>query len=108
MRKWTQREAIDLACEVEKVAPKYGYHVALTGGCLYKGGERKDCDLIFYRIRQVDEPDTNGMFDALEDIGLCKTGGFGWCHKALYDAKSVDCLFPEECGGTYVAEEDFV
>src|ERR1035437_5571090 len=54
---WTQTEAIELCVKVEAICPKYGCHVALTGGLLYKQGKRKDCDLLFYRIRQVEQID---------------------------------------------------
>lgn len=44
MSVWTQREAIDLCIKLERIAPAFGAHVALTGGLLYKSGQRKDCD----------------------------------------------------------------
>lgn len=92
---WTRAEAVLLAIEAEAVAPEFGCHVALTGGCLYRAGKRKDCDLLFYRVRQVEEIDVDGLFAALAKIGLVKVSGFGWCHKATYQGKPVDCLFPE-------------
>ena len=52
-RTWDLVSAVDLCKQVESIAPDYGCHVALTGGCLYKEGPRKDLDLLFYRIRQV-------------------------------------------------------
>lgn len=39
---WTQAEAIALCRKIEDVCPAFGCHVALTGGVLYKLGERKD------------------------------------------------------------------
>ena len=100
---WTQSDAVTLCRKVELICPQFGYHVALTGGCLYKEGERKDADLLFHRIRQRKDPDPDGMFKALElTIGLKKTGGFGWCHKATFEGKNLDCFFPEETeGGEY-------
>lgn len=100
-QKWTQAEALALCVAVEKVCPAFGCHVALTGGLLYKEGARKDCDLLFYRIRQVKEIDQTGLWGALDKIGLSKVSGFGWCHKAKFLGKSVDCFFPEEQGGEY-------
>jgi hypothetical protein len=47
---WDALSAQNLAREIEEIAPKYGYHVALTGGCLYKDGPRKDVDLLIYPI----------------------------------------------------------
>ncbi len=103
--RWTQSEAIELCRAVEAVCPQYGCHVALTGGLLYKDGMRKDCDLLFYRIRQVAEINGEGLFMALAEIGLTKVGGFGWCHKAQWNGKPVDCFFPESADGEYNKEE---
>lgn len=96
--KWTQAEAIALCCEIERKAPNVGCHVALTGGLLYREGERKDCDLLFYRIRQWDQIDKDSLFGILEeDFGIVVTSGFGWCHKAVTkDGKALDLFFPEE------------
>jgi hypothetical protein len=53
--RWTQADAIALCRKIEEHVPDAGMHVALTGGCLYKDGTRKDADILFYRIRQADE-----------------------------------------------------
>ena len=102
MSDWTQPEAIELCRDVEAICPGYGCHVALTGGLLYKDGPRKDCDLLFYRIRQVKKIDLDALWPALLLIGLEKKSGFGWCFKAVYKGKPVDCFMPEEQGGEYV------
>jgi hypothetical protein len=102
VKKATQVQAIELCRMVEEVCPAFGCHVALTGGQLYKDGGRKDIDILFYRIRQVDKIDVEGLFEAIErEIGLKKVGGFGWCHKAEWNGFSVDVFFPEEPGGEY-------
>lgn len=95
---WTQAEAIELCRLIEAVCPTFGCHVALTGGCLYKDGERKDLDILFYRIRQVYEIDADGLWQALEKIGVVFDRGFGWCCKATFNGRSIDCFFPEEEG----------
>lgn len=99
---WTQQRAIALCMALEAVTPEYGAHVALTGGCLYKikpglrtPQHRKDCDVLFYRIRQRKCIDMDGMWEALVKIGFVKLSGFGWCYKAIYDGDPVDCFFPE-------------
>ncbi len=92
---WTQQHAIEVARAVEAVCPAFGCHVALTGGTLYKDGERKDLDLLFYRIRQIERIDRDGLFNALAEIGLLKLRGFDWCYKCEYDGRPVDCFFPE-------------
>lgn len=99
---WTQSEAIKLCTKIESICPQFGCHVALTGGALYKTGYRKDLDILFYRIRQVKQIDMDGLWIALERIGIKKKSGFGWCYKAKYGIKSVDCFFPEEESGEYV------
>lgn len=101
MNTWTQQEAIELCVKIEAICPKFGCHVALTGGLLYKQGPRKDCDLLFYRIRQVKKVDLEGLWAALDEIDFVQTSGFGWCFKANYRGKSVDCFMPEEQGGEY-------
>ena len=98
MSNWTQEEAIALCIELERITPKFGAHVALTGGLLYKQGIRKDCDILIYRIRQVDAIDCEAMFAAFKEIGVNKTGGFGWCHKAECQGKPIDFFFPEDDG----------
>lgn len=106
MTKWSQQEAIELCAAIEKLAPQYGCHVALTGGCLYKGGPRKDADILFYRIRQVETIDVDGLFDALEKAGIEITGDFGWCVKAKIGERNIDFFFPEREGGEYPQSED--
>ena len=91
--------AVSICAMIELVSPKFGCHVALTGGCLYKYGERKDIDLLFYRIRQITEIDYVGLFDALSQLGFKKPEGFGWLFKSDYDGCPVDMFFPEEVGG---------
>lgn len=98
---WTHADAVDLCTRVELICPKFGCHVALTGGCLYKEGQRKDCDLIFYRIRQRSGIDLPGLFAALAEAKLVKVSGEGWCVKAKYCGQPVDLLFPEETHGKY-------
>lgn len=92
---WTQQEAINLCVEIESICPKFGCHVALTGGCLYRAGERKDCDIVFYRIRES-IIDTDELWEALRKIGFDMKDGGGWIFKAEYRGKKVDCFFPEE------------
>ena len=98
---WTHNEAVALCCLIEAVAPKYGYHVALTGGCLYGKGSRADCDIVLYRIRQVESPDETGLFNALAGMGFGCCAHFGFCAKCHWNGKPLDLLFPESSGGDY-------
>lgn len=108
MSGWIQSEGIAMCVEVEKICPHHGFHVALTGVLLYKKGRRKDCDLIFYRIRQVKEIDMDGLWEALKSIGLIKDSGFGWCYKCNYLGRPVDCMFPEEQTGEYEGNPEII
>ena len=96
MKPWTQAEAIALCGQVEMLAPKFGCHVALTGGTLYKIGERKDVDLLFYRIRQKSAVDRKGLLAALESHLEIKPVAFkGWVVKARLGGRDLDLFFPE-------------
>lgn len=44
----SQREALSWCVQVEARIEPLGWHVGLTGGCLYKKGPRKDIDFIIY------------------------------------------------------------
>lgn len=97
MSVWYQKDAIDLCVWLESIAPQFGYHVALTGGCLYSEDVgRKDLDIVFYSIRQNDNPDRKGLVVALEALAFGNMHKFGWMYKANYKGKSIDFFFPEE------------
>lgn len=102
---WNLSEAIELCKKIELACPQFGCHVALTGGVLYKEGARKDLDILFYRIRQVEQINIDGLIQELGAIGLSEFSGFGWCRKAKLDGKKIDLLFPEEQGGEYTPPE---
>lgn len=96
--KWTQQQAIAMCVLIEEIVPEFGCHVALTGGNLYKSGpgvERKDADIILYRIRQRKCIDMAGMWKALEKIDFVVDSGFGWYYRAHFAGKPVDIFFPE-------------
>jgi hypothetical protein len=101
---WITSEAIALCREIEAACPAFGCHVALTGGLLYKIGERKDADLLFYRIRQIAEIDVVGLFCALRRIGIIlvqNTSSNGFCVKATWRGRRIDFFFPEVESGSY-------
>jgi len=93
---WSLEDAVDLCRYLEIVAPDYGAHVALTGGCLYKDGMRKDADIMFYRIRQVNAIDEIGLLNQLSRMGFNIIKRSGWVVKAKYNDKPIDFFFPEE------------
>ena len=87
--------AIELCRKIELICPMAQCHVALTGGCLYKDGDRKDIDLIFYRIRQADAIDYSLLFRILEQLDIKIHKSFKWVHKASYKGVGIDIFFPE-------------
>lgn len=99
MNQWTQSQAIELCVKIEGICPNVGWHVALTGGLLYRQGNRKDCDLVFYRIRQSTEEleiAIDNLFARLESIGIHKKGfATGFVQKVEYEGRQIDCLFPD-------------
>jgi hypothetical protein len=105
---WNQPDAVELCRAVEAIIPPFGYHIALTGGVLYKDGPRKDVDILFYPICASDL-DWSGMWVHLEKIGLRKLKGEEgyWCVKAEWHGKPVDCFFAADGDdGTYGIEQD--
>jgi hypothetical protein len=94
---WTQADAVALCRELETIAPLYDAHVALTGGCLYKDGPRRDADIMFYSIRQaengVQEEALLNAIHALPGFEILKR--YGWVVKAKYHGKPLDLFFPE-------------
>ena len=110
---WSQQEAVKLCVLVEKIVKPFGFHVALTGGCLYGEGARKDVDLILYKVRQNENPKIIDMRDALQDAGIkmltpekfCRE----FCTKAQWsNGNNIDILYPESTFGIYPAKSDFV
>lgn len=89
-----------LARELEFVCIKHDCHVALTGGLLYKDGERKDADILIYRNRQSQCIDTIALFADFAKIGFKRSSGAGWIHKFVWRIgmreEAVDVFFPEE------------
>lgn len=102
----TLEDAIELCRIVERIAPSFGCHVALTGGCLYKEDARKDIDIMLYRIRQVESIDYQGLHAAMLDHGIEVKSGFGWIFKATWSGFNIDIFYPEEVGGEYYPQKD--
>ena len=95
---WDINLASKFCKKLESVAPLHGFHVALTGGTLYKEGNRKDCDVIVYRIRDQDGPSTTDiekLWEAFEELEVTILKDFGFVTKAQYNGLDVDFLFPE-------------
>lgn len=56
--------------ELEQIMSGNGYHIALTGSVLYKGGSNDDVDVIVYPHDPANRPlDAQGLQQLLEDNG---------------------------------------
>lgn len=96
--KWKFADVLTLCRVLEGFAPDYGCHVALTGGYLYKSGDRKDVDILLYRIRQVERIDLDGFWALLKKLGFDYISNHGFVHKVEYNGKKIDFLIPEHDG----------
>ncbi len=97
----TLEDAVALCTKVEHHIRYLGCHVALTGGTLYKGGPRKDIDILIYRVRQIEHPPQEKIMKALGKAGLVETSRYNWVVKCDYtptgreEPINVDVFFPE-------------
>jgi hypothetical protein len=108
---WTLQEGAALCRAIQELpSQKFHCHPALTGGLLYKDGPRKDCDIVIYQRGDVDgkkEPiDWQGLWVALQDIGLCILNDYGYVKKCVYNGKSVDIFDPTDENSEYGAQSD--
>ncbi len=91
-------EARSICKEIEAFCPFYGFHVLLTGGCLYKEGPRKDLDIGFYRINLLNKMapvDGPGLINQLRQIGFTQLKAASDYHiKGFYRHRPVDIMFP--------------
>lgn len=104
---WTREQAIEFCTKLEPIAAKYGGHVALTGGTLYRDGLRKDLDILIYRSR--DEPEFKwGEFWAAinTELDVLFTADYGWCKKAKQHGKHIDFFDPHAEAGEHASGAD--
>ena len=81
-------KAIDLCRRLEPKFSRFGYHVGLTGGCLYKEGERKDVDIIVYPHQDKNVVPVPELLEKIKSTGLTyEREGTGL--SMGYDAKEV-------------------
>lgn len=94
-----QENGIKLCQKMYDKLSAYGYFPALTGGLLYKEGNRKDIDIVVFRHRQ--EVHSFEMLDIehhLIDIGFYDFKYFGFVTKAKWRGFVVDLFNPETDG----------
>ena len=103
----TREFAVMASVLIEEFAPRFGCHVALTGGCLYKQGPRKDVDLVFYKIRQAEKIDRTGLLqEMVHELGFKIKSTSGWLVKAEFTDVSFDLMFPELPFGGYESDDE--
>ncbi len=87
---------VDLCQRMYKKLSEYGYFPALTGGLLYKEGNRKDIDIVVFRHRQeVHRFEMRDIEHHLIDIGFYDFNYFGFVTKAKWMGFKVDLFNPE-------------
>lgn len=88
---WNLRAALELCSMIEHHPKRGDFHVALTGGCLYRDGYRKDLDLLFYAHEDV-ELNENFLTKFLtQNIGMVKVRKCNeWVTKYTYEGKPID------------------
>lgn len=105
MLPWVLSDAIELCTLIQSVSQKFNCHPALTGGLLYKTGRRKDCDIVIYQRGDTDgvRPPIlwEGLWAALEKLGLFMDADYGYVKKCKWNGKTVDIFDPTKDGGTY-------
>ncbi len=92
----TYEMAVALCAALYKVLEPEGYYPALTGGLLYKEGNRKDIDIVIYRNRQkIQGFEVVDIANLLAKVHLNITDSFGFVTKAEWHGFIVDIFNPE-------------
>lgn len=94
--KATQKDGVELCKKLYPILIKVGIFPSLTGGLLYKDGERKDIDILLYRHRQdVESFETADLCNLLSMAGVTVKEYFGFVTKAEWNGFEVDIFNPE-------------
>ena len=92
----TKEMAIELCKLLYQKLEPLGFYPSLTGGLLYKEGNRKDIDILIYRNRQkVESFETIDIESHLNSVGVEITGYFGFVTKAKWKGLVIDLFNPE-------------
>ena len=103
--------ALELCTLLEARLAPQELHVGLTGGTLYKEGNRKDIDLLVYAERQIKYVPENLFMELLDCANAIPHLTFdtfhGFVSKMCYKGTDIDVLYPEYSGaGTYPVEDE--
>jgi hypothetical protein len=95
---WSLQEAITMCQFIEPIISPFDAHIGLTGGCLYKGGLRKDLDIVLYPHGGSGGMKETELVEALEKAGFGMGKRFTRVQKAMWFGKSIDFIFPHHEG----------
>lgn len=90
--------AIELCIKLYNNLSPIGIFPALTGGTLYKEGERKDIDLVIYTTEDLTgeiKHKLNEISYYLDRAGLYDFKEFGAVTKCMYKGIEIDLLFAQ-------------
>ena len=94
--KATIEDGIELCKLIYSTSEVYGLFPALTGGLLYKDGDRKDIDIVLYRHRQkVESLDVRDFEPLLSVLGVKVRSTHGFVTKCEWKGFEVDIFNPE-------------
>tara|TARA_R110000782_G_scaffold10750_13_gene33303 strand:- start:1106 stop:1504 length:399 start_codon:yes stop_codon:yes gene_type:complete len=103
----TMEQGIELCKELYAELSTIGFFPALTGGSIYKEGNRKDIDIVIFRHRQMIEKfEMTDIFTNLENIGITDIRHFGFVTKCVWKGCDVDLFNPETIIKTYEDYKD--
>ena len=103
-----QEKAIKLCAKLYEVLSPLGFYPALTGGCLYKEGERKDCDVVIFRNRQAHcGVELKDLEPVLRLAGFTDFHHYGFVTKCMYLGAAVDLFNPETTADDDYEQEEF-
>lgn len=89
-------KAIKLCSKLYQILSPLYFYPALTGGCLYKEGERKDCDVVIFRNRQAHTDfELRDLEPVLSLAGFTDFQHFGFVTKCKYQGDALDLFNPE-------------
>lgn len=88
--------AIELCMKIYDQLKDKGVYPALTGGTLYKKGDRKDIDILLYFKRENKSFETKELEKDLAEIGITDFNYVtGYLCKAKYNNINIDIMNPE-------------
>lgn len=92
----TQKDGVELCRKLYPLLKEVGIFPAITGGLLYKDGERKDIDILLYRHRQERcDFEVIDLAPLLSIAGVIVKESFGFVTKAEWKGFEVDIFNPE-------------